>query len=223
MEDCLVKKKLFVLLISLFLLAGCVKANIGVKVNENGSVDASVLMGIDKGVYGMIEGTSDDPIAEMKTDLEDEGFKIEDYESDKYIGIKAKKTFKNIDDFSLDSAAATDSPFDLKIDKGLFSTKYTVNGSFENENGEVSAEEQAMYNQFDLTFTLELPGKIGEHNAKKVEGNKLTWDLSMNNTTEIKAESTKTNMVTAVIGVVLLIIIVIGIGYVIFTKKRKVS
>ncbi|WP_050632327.1 LppM family (lipo)protein [Bacillus andreraoultii] len=217
------KKKLFVLLLSLFLLSGCVKADIGVKVNENGSVDTSVLMGIDKGVYGMIEGTSDDPIAEMKTDLEDEGFKIEDYETDKYKGMKAKKTFKNIDDFSLDSATATDSPFDIKIDKGLFSTKYTVKGSFAGEGGEISSEEQAMYNQFDLTFTLQLPGKIGDNNAKKVEGNKLTWDLSLNKTTEIKAESTKTNTVTAVISVALLIIIVIGIGYIIFKKKRKVS
>ena len=57
------KKKLSIVLLSivLLLLAGCVKADLGVKVNKDGTVDASFLFGIEKQTYNLLKGSAEVP------------------------------------------------------------------------------------------------------------------------------------------------------------------
>ncbi len=41
----------------------------------------------------------------------------------------------------------------------------------------------------ETTWVLELPGKLGSHNADRVEGKRLTWTLEPNTVTEVQASS----------------------------------
>jgi hypothetical protein len=41
----------------------------------------------------------------------------------------------------------------------------------------------------EMTWVLELPGKVGSHNAESVEGKRLTWTLESGTVTEVQASS----------------------------------
>jgi hypothetical protein len=41
----------------------------------------------------------------------------------------------------------------------------------------------------EMTWVLELPGKVGSHNADSVEGKRLTWTLETGTVTEVQASS----------------------------------
>jgi hypothetical protein len=214
-----VKKKISIVLLSLllFLLAGCVKADIGVKVNKDGTADATFLFAVEKQMYSMMKGTADDPLPDMKSEMESEGFTVEDYEDEEYTGYKGTNTFESFEELSVDFAD-TDAPFSFEKEEGFFSTKYVVKGSFEGEEN-VPDEEKMFYNQFDLNFNLELPGTIGEHNADSVEGNQMSWELSLIETTDIHAESSSVNT-GAIILIIAIAVVVIG-GLLFFILKRK--
>lgn len=207
---------LFTLLILFVLLTGCVRADLDVKVNKDGSVDTTILFAMEKESYSFLQGTSDDPFPEMKEDMESEGFTVEKYDDDEYTGYVAKRTFANIKDFSLNMDE--ESPFQLTVDKNFFTTKYVLEGTFSGEE-DIADEERVVYNQFDVNFNLELPGKIKEHNADKFEENQLSWKLNLADTTDVYAESTVTN--TGAIVLIGALVVAIIAGIVFFMKKTK--
>ena len=77
-----------------------------------------------------------------------------------------------------------------------------------------------LYNQFDLNFHLELPGSIGEHNADSVEGNQLSWKLSLIETKDVRAESSSINA-TAIILISVIALVIIGGILFFFMRKKK--
>src|SRR5690625_227231 len=208
-------KKLSVLFLSfIILLSGCVKADIGMKMNSDGSGTAQITIEIEKDTLDMV---GDSVIHELDEEFEDE-FDIEELEDDTYKGIRATKSFDSITEVDTGEEEATgESPFDFKIDKSLFSKTYTFNGNVELMDLDFMSEMSGLTgNDMSLTFTLTLPSKPKKHNATQAKGNTLVWELDDNIDEDMYAESSSLNwFVYVLIGLVIVIIV----GF--FFLKRK--
>jgi hypothetical protein len=84
--------------------------------------------------------------------------------------------------------------------------------------------------QFTCEWTVEAPGKVGENNATRVEGNTLVWDMSESGTPyHFKAESAVGGGGDTTLWIVLLILtcgcctllLLIGAGVIVFLVMRK--
>lgn len=208
------KKLALSFLFIVFLLSGCVKMDISVDLKKDGSVDNTLIFAMEKSTYDMVAGFGEDPFSDVKSDVETDGYKIEDYDDGEYIGIKAAKTYANVEDFELLNDDT--GQFDLDIN----GKTYKLNGTLDMSSAEAEfAGAEQFIEDFVLTFTLTMPGKVNKHNADRVEGNKLIWDLSLTEPTEISAESSASSATTIILvgGV---IAVAAGALYV-FNKKKN--
>lgn len=178
------KKLALSILFMMFLLSGCIKADIGVNVKKDGSVENTVIFAMEKKSYEMLSSFGEDPLEEQKADVLAENYTIEDYDDGEYFGFKASKTFSSIEEYTFLNHETN--PLIIESDGNSFKVDGTLDMTM---NGEELGLEQQYVDQFELTFTLTLPGKVGQNNADRKEGNKLIWDLSTEEPTEISAES----------------------------------
>ena len=84
-----------------FMMTGCVKANIDMSINKDKSMKLSVTSAVDQSLlqqYGS-EGLMDE---ETKNEAENNGFKVDEYSDGSMKGYTLSKEFKNIDDISSD-------------------------------------------------------------------------------------------------------------------------
>ena len=58
----------------------------------------------------------------MKSEMESEGYTLEEYEDEEYTGYKATHTFETFEDLSVD-LAGTEAPFSLKKRRRIFRNK----------------------------------------------------------------------------------------------------
>lgn len=208
------------------LLSGCIKMDTSVKINSDGSGDLTLIYGIDK----QFANTEADQIESMRTEAKEQGYKVSDYSSEKYFGIKLKKHYDDAKEMKTPTGDAELFEFDIKEDKGFFKTNYAVTAMFDfesmaetDENEEISEEMQAsMLNQMDLSFNLELPVKAGENNASEVksEGKKLHWSFTPGIKNNVEVEFTKTNYMNIAL-LVVGIILIVGIVLFVIRKKKK--
>lgn len=233
------KRFIFIFFILTIFLSGCVKLDLALKVNEDGSVDADYILAIDKSFYALMKAEGEDPFEEMETEWIMLEFDYEKYEDEKYTGFRAFQRYNNIKQYSLFTTGATDSgAFTLDIEEGFFQKKYILEGSLESINdillegmneelgdlGNLSEEEQMFMDMYfdalELSFIVELPGKIGSNNADSVKNGKLQWEIDLDDAKKIHAESTVINFVPfIIIGAVAAVIILIIIFIV--SKRRK--
>lgn len=120
----------------MFVLTGCVKFNANMDIKSDKSMDFSIIYAIDSSMMGDTELID----ADGKKELEDQGFKLEDYTDDKMKGFKITKNFKNIDEVSSDA----DVEYSLsgimskdnkdakvfKVQKGFFKNTYKAKFKF---------------------------------------------------------------------------------------------
>lgn len=137
--------KVLCLMLIVFMMSGCVKANIDMSINKDKSMKLSVTSAVDQSLlqqYGS-EGLMDE---ETKNEAENNGFKVDEYSDGSMKGYTLSKEFKNIDDISSDKKVN----FDLEklmneenaqifiVKQGFFKNTYTVtmenNTSSELEN-----------------------------------------------------------------------------------------
>lgn len=125
--------KLFFVFVMMFLLTGCMKANINMTINKDKSMTLGVIYAISDELAK--ESTDSTDFKEESDNLKKNGFTVTGYKKDGFTGIEANKTFKNIDEISSDK----DTNFDLnalmeknkdaknngfKVKKGLFKNHY---------------------------------------------------------------------------------------------------
>lgn len=77
--------------------------------------------------------------------------------------------------------------------------------------------------QIDYTFILDLPvSSIGDNNAKSVDGGKLTWDVPLDQKSEMYFEVTVPNVKNiAIVGGILLVAIISLLVYLIRKHRKK--
>lgn len=141
------KKSLYILTIFIvaICLSGCVKYNANMEIKKDKSMDFSIIYAMDTQYFGDQEVLTE----ENRKELEEEGFKVTDYQEDTMKGFTLTKSIKNIDelsttentDYSLSNIEEDKDKEMFKVEKGFFKNKYIANFKFDTEDSAITEEE----------------------------------------------------------------------------------
>ncbi len=141
------KKSLYILTIFIvaICLSGCVKYNANMEIKKDKSMDFSIVYAMDTQYFGDQEVLTE----ENRKELEEEGFKVTDYQEDTMKGFTLTKSIKNIDelsttentDYSLSNIEEDKDKEMFKVEKGFFKNKYIANFKFDTEDSAITEEE----------------------------------------------------------------------------------
>lgn len=139
------KKSLYILTIFIIAicLSGCVKYNANMEIRKDKSMDFSIVYAMDTQYFGDQEVLTE----ENRKELEEEGFKVTNYQEDTMKGFTLTKSIENIDelsttentDYSLSNIEEDKEMF--KVEKGFFKNKYIANFKFDTEDSAITEEE----------------------------------------------------------------------------------
>lgn len=195
--------KVLCLMLIVFMMSGCVKANIDMSINKDKSMKLSVTSAVDQSLlqqYGS-EGLMDE---ETKNEAENNGFKVDEYSDGSMKGYTLSKEFKNIDDISSDKKVN----FDLEklmneenaqiftVKQGFFKNTYTV--TMENN---ASSELESQMDFGDSTNSLDYTNDLDYNDAQGTIDENYTQDSttdgqdnSMDFSSNIDLSSISSNM-----------------------------
>lgn len=223
-------KKIIGIILSILLaisLAGCIKGEIHITVNRDKSADVEINFGVDKSLYSLIG--SKDPLSDIKTSLEKEGFNVSDFSDDKYKGIIGKNHYtdldKGINNLKLSDKAVLSGNNSLKVDKGFFFNKYTIDtnidmssvASDKNITEDEKKFQDMFINNISMDFIITMPVKAISNNASVISQDEktYTWNLmpGINNKISMKVMVPNISRIiltalSAIIFIILLIIII---------------
>ena len=228
------KRKIMVLsiiLLSLFLTA-CVEGDLRLKVNKDGSGEHTVTLGVEEESAERFGSRAQGMMESANQELEAQGYEVEPYVENGYTGFRAKKNFDDIQEMDIlpvsggltEAGAAPaigEVPVDMTTERGLFTNTYKVEAEVDLSNSGVLGGMQTLVaDQLDLTFTLDLPLSPKSHNADRVKGNVLQWDIQTAGTTNVMVEMNVPNVrnISILVGSVAVVLAIIGIW---FWRKRK--
>ncbi|EHY9331655.1 protein with hydrophobic anchor [Listeria innocua] len=215
------KKIIFTLLLSLVLvLAGCANVTNTVKVDKKG--EAMISFDIDISSVAGIFASSYSNQVEAK--LKEAGFTVDKKSNTSYhIEKKLAKDETTKSDMKPED-------FGVKITntKRFFTQKIKVDANIDIEKiwkkevADVPFPKEIL-SQIDYTFILDLPvSSIGDNNAKSVDGGKLTWDVPLDQKSEMYFEVTVPNVKNiAIVGGILLVAIISLLVYLIRKHRKK--
>src|SRR5690554_2674608 len=89
---------LSVLLITVFLLSGCVEGKFHITLNNDGSADINYRLGFDNTMLGFMQTDQENPLEEMRREAEENGFKVRNYKENNMLGIVATKHVDSLDE-----------------------------------------------------------------------------------------------------------------------------
>ncbi len=217
--------KLFIMLLTVLLVTGCVKESISMNIKSNGNVELSIIMAFAESMSEDMTITDED-----KKEFADKGFKVEEYVEDDMKGIKATKTFK-LADISTDKEVVVsldeylnDPKSDIKFFQKVGKNKYKANFTIDTRSEDYDSETASLYDSnIDISYSVTLPSKAISHNATKVEGNTLTWKVKFNTLTNINYEFSmgRNNTLLIIAGIIGVAIVAIVIVVVVMTRKNK--
>src|SRR5574344_1255613 len=221
-------KLLVILAGALVLLTGCAKMDYTVDVKEDGKAEVSYIVAVENEYLESNSATSSTTSSALSStdDLEksniylesleteakraeEKGYTTKKFKDEKYTGYTITKSFNSVEDVSLqdafgDNIIKNSSDGKIKFEKNGSNVKISQDATFD----------LTQYTQgYEIFYTVNLPVKVTENNATKVDGNKLTWDLTGNSTGKVsfKAEG-GVSALSAVKGSVLaIVLIVVGI------------
>lgn len=241
------KKKIFILVVAVVMLAmmftGCIRNDIGVKMNKDGSGSISATIGIEKGFYQELLQMGSDPF-QGKTPTE------YTYEDTTYVAYTEEKKYSSYEDIeqallklTYDTEAVEDvkqkiegtdtsddelevqkadnhifSSVDIEKNEGIFYTSYTFSAVMNPQSND--GLDYDMNEVFDVTFTVEMPEKITQYKGGKAEGNKITFNIADVTERQEFAATCEANNTGVVIGIVVgLVVIAVGVFLLIKFKK----
>lgn len=237
-------KKIFIIMI--LLLSGCsVKENILTKINEDQSMELTIISAFDdeflNGAMNEINKTDDKKYTEkemwsfleerISPEKEKGYYEIEKYEKDGYKGYTFTLKIDNIDDITSDDASFDIRDYTFLPEQKLFKKegeKYISKIYY----SEISGEK---YVDYDLTFEITLPYETLSNNADEVssDGKTLKWNTASGEKDEINFEFSfnpdykdkiNDNIVNSniylIIGSTVICVILVA-GILLFIKKRN--
>ena len=220
---------LSILLLSL-LLTACVEGDFRLEVNKDGSGEHTVTIGIEEKTVEQFGSRAEGMVDNATKQLEEQGYEIEPYEEDGYIGFRAMKSFEDIQEMDIlpvsgdlseaqAASAIGGSPIDMTTERGFLTNTYKVEAEVDLSNSGVLGGMQALVaDQLDLTFTLDPPLSPKSHNADRVEGDALQWDIQEAGTTNVMVEMSVPNVRNIAILVGVLAVVFGGIGFWLFRR-----
>lgn len=226
------KKWIFYLLLvcSCLLVTGCVKGSVDITVHKDGSADVVYDIAFPERFLSLSDSEFN-PVEEMEQNAEAEGYSIEHYQENGYVGVSAKKHITDVQEVfqeefftqTLDESENTA----LTVDEGFFYDTYKINMDldFSEEVEEVDWISTMFLSYIDFELKLSLPIKLTDHNASSVENESgyhtYIWDITPNQTNAIqfaiKVPNIK-NIIFTVIGGLAVISICI---YFVWKRRKK--
>lgn len=218
-----------VLLILLLVFSGCIQVHITQKIHSNYNSDVEIEMDMS-GIAGMMDSMD----SNYCDDLDEEGIKTMlsnfkcEVDKENYIA-------KFSGTFSLIGTGA------LKIEPGLFNTKYIYDASkgqefldsmnssdsdIDSPIGDYSEMTEAQIKQMkamgvELTYTVEMPGTITKTEVGEIKDNKVVIDLlEASGKENYYIESEEPNFVS-VIAIAVAVILVLALVFIFLLKPKK--
>ncbi|SDN81938.1 LppM family (lipo)protein [Halobacillus aidingensis] len=224
--------QVFMLLLLLTLLTACVEGDLKLKINKDGSGEHTVTAGVEKEALNRFGDRAENMMNSVSGELESKGYEVEFYEENGFTGFRAKKEFEDVQELELlpVSGGMTEAgvapaigniPVEMTTEGGLFTTTYKVEAALDLSNsGVIGGMQSLVADQLDFTFTLDLPLKPKSHNADRVDGDELQWDIRTAGETNVMVEmvvpNVKNIIIAAVAGNFLLFLLVF-----LFKKRKK--
>lgn len=223
------------LLLIVAALAGCVRIDINLKINGDGSADYGMDMLMAEDALALANAQGQDIWAQTTREMEAAGFTVTPKQAEGYSGITVARHY---DDPSLIGAGdglamGDDGRFAVQAKKGFFGTAYAIDADLD-ASGILGSQQELqdlaaqMADQVELKMNITLPVKALSHNATSVSADGLTYTWVMKpgqpNRIELAVSIPNTkNMLLAGGGVlaVVLVLVVVIVVVVLSAKKRK--
>ena len=170
-----------------FVLSGCIKMDMDMKVKKDGNVDGSAVIAFSSQILEMSGQKKSEMVASIKKDWKDlpKGAKAEIYDKDGYIGQKI--TFKDMpaSEFGKATASAgstnpTGGGDDLKLVKVGNTWKFTGTMDMKGDlsgGGKTTGDMSALMKGMKIKIKMTFPGEITKHDKDgKVKDQSITWE-----------------------------------------------
>lgn len=156
------KKKVLYLFLSLILmmtLTGCVKFNANMDIKKDKSMDFSIVYAVDTTYFGdedLLDSTD-------KAELKKEGYTIEEYSKDTMKGYTVSRSIKNIDKvstskdivYNLSEIFGENSEENMfKVKKGFLKNTYIVSFKFDSSDSGLTDTEEDSEDDFEDDYTI---------------------------------------------------------------------
>lgn len=173
------------LAVTAFSMVGCIRYEIGFTVNDDGSGSMSVLLAISDQITAMTGMGAEDALPLDPSALP--GTAVDAYSEDGFTGTRVTVPFGNLQQLGFfmgtEQADALTSDFDLRPDgQGGWSFSTVLVPAAE-AAGPQAAQAQALPPELLqggwARIRVQLPGAIAAHNADRVEGDVLIWDIDL--------------------------------------------
>ena len=182
----------------LFLLSGCIKLDVDMKVKSNDKVDGTAVVAFSEQILTLTGQSKKDFLKEMKTDTADipKGAKVETYDKDGYVG--QKMTFKDLpaSEFgkAMDSASTgpANDAGDMKLvkegGKWKFSGTMDLVGEGTTKTDPKNKEADALMKGFVVKIKVTFPGKVVKADkSAKIKGKTVSWEPKFGQKVEMLA------------------------------------
>ena len=125
-------KKVLIIILSALLVTGCVQVNGTIEIKKDKSMDLVMIEAINSS----LAGDQDIMKAEDKSELEKNGYKVENYTNGNNKGYKISKHYDNIDDISsVDEKevdlSSTEDQMHFTVKKGFLKNTYKAKIKFD--------------------------------------------------------------------------------------------
>lgn len=237
--------KVLCIMLVVFMMTGCMKFNMNMTINKDKSMDLALTVALANSMMGDTNSAIMDNSQIQQ--MEDNGYKVEEYSDNSMSGYTISTKIDNIDDvsteedtiFNINEIAEGKKLSDIfTVKKGFLKNTYTVKFgdetsdasqnenviTYENELFEDDEEMSALLNSMDINFTINLPNKALSSNTTSTsnDGKTLIWEPSINaaasENIEFEFELYNMKNIYITIGIAAIIIIIIII---LIVKKRK--
>ena len=227
-------------------LTGCVRNDIGITINKNGTGSVAVSVGIEKSTYDQLVSMGSEPFEGKKTEKVTYGddtyityTETKEYNSYEEIRKALLELTYNTDQLDKYNEALTDEPeeasgytlytpeaekkddhifssAEIKKDSGIFYSVYSVRASVNSRK----SDDSNLGNSYKMTITVNMPEKITKSSDGKVDGKTVVFDFDdLSETNEIAAVSEVNN--NAFIFILIGVLTAAAVVFVIIIKKKK--
>ncbi len=221
------KKRITAILLSVLclavLLTGCVRTELGIALHKDGTGVITTTVAIEESAYNMIKQSGSDPFEGRETQKAT-------YEDTPYIScseatenLSYEELENQLKAVRLDASDET-SPLlfqDVSIEKngGLFYSSFSFQAkTTAQENTDESG--QSVNDTYKFFITVTMPGSITQTKGGTADGNTVTFeidDLTQENDLAVYADA---NNVWVIVGIIAVLIVILGIGFLVLRKKR---
>lgn len=232
---------IFLVLLLLLGLTGCIEFDYYIKVNRDASADIEYKIGFEQMFIGLLESQGENPLSRVRLSAEENGFTVSHYSEDDISGIIAKMhvaSLKELPDMSsiwaqADPAAggkdAAERPF--KVEPGFFYHRYLLDTQIDlSAMKQIEADDafglgSAFLNKVKMRFRITLPVKPGAHNAAHVtdDGHTLGWDLLPGQNNRIMVEAAVPNLRNIALCITTALLITVPVICLAVRKKKPAA